>query len=182
MRFVVKENVRAGLTAFANLTQQRVERAMDVAAVVVISNVKSRLKWRYKRGKGLGGRASGRLANSYAHKIKTTGTVTETTIGPGAKHGKYVEGYPTAPRRHFVSFKTAPGLLEWAMRHMGTIYSVRVSKNTGKSYVSRKRIDLNLGGGMMVGGEASTTPHLGPAMQTAGPRAMARLVESLRWS
>ena len=177
----VRENVRTGLTAFANLTQQRVERAMDVAAVVVESDVKSRLKWRYKRGRGLGGRATGHLAK-YAHTIKTIGTTTETTIGPGVDYAKYVEGYPQAPRRHFVSFKTAPGLLEWAMRHMGTIYSVRISKNTGKSYVSRKRIDLDLGGGMMVGGEAGTTPHLGPAMQTAGPKAMARLIDSLRFS
>ena len=152
----VRENVRTGLTAFANLTQQRVERAMDVAAVVVESNVKSRLKWRYRRGKGLGGRASGRLANSYAHTIKTVGTTTETTIGPGVDYAKYVEGYPQAPRRHICA---APGLLEWYWRH------------TGKRATA-----------LWVGGEAGTTPHLGPAMQTAGPKAMARLIDSLRFS
>lgn len=155
MRFVVKENVRAGLVAFQNVSQQRAERAMEVACVVVESAAKGKLKWRYRRGMGLGGRATGRLANSYAHRIKTVGTVIEGTIGPGVHHAKYVEGYPQPPRRHFTS---APGLIEWVWRHL------------------HKRVT-----GMIVGGAQGTTPHLGPAMREVGPRAMARLAEAMRF-
>lgn len=139
---------------------QRVWMALERVGVDMVSETKGRLKWRYEKGKGLGGRATARLANSYNSVLTREGPWTVLTVGSGVKYAPYVEGYPKAPRRHYLSFATAPEFKVWLERH---------------------GVDVPDGAkGWMTGGEGATTPHLGPAANKVLPKAVNQIIAMSR--
>jgi hypothetical protein len=71
-------------------------------------------------------------------------------VGAGVPYAKFVEGWPTPPRRHFVPFAVAPDYRRWLYLH-----GVDVPKNAK---------------GWMAGGPNSSTPFLRPAFQQNAPR------------
>lgn len=161
IQFSVSETVTTGIRRFQAEQQTRAMTALERFAVQLESKTKERLKWRRRKGRGLGGRATGHLANSYTHEINRQGQDIEVTIGTSVQYARFVEGVPVAPRRHFVPFSTAPGLLEWLMRH-------------GVNVPDSAR-------GWVVGGTDSCTPHLGPAFREVAPKALKIMGEQLRF-
>jgi hypothetical protein len=160
IQFWCEETVTAGIQRFQVEQQQRAMIALERFAVQVESRTKGKLKWRRRPGRGLGGRATGHLANSYTHELQRSGQDIEVIIGTGVKYAKYVEGQPRPPKRHFVKFSTAPDLFTWLIRH-----GVEVPHSAK---------------GWMVGGEKSVTAHLGPAFHEVAPKALAIMAEQLR--
>jgi hypothetical protein len=102
------------------------------------------------------GRFTGRLANSYSsYPASSEGGVEITQrnaevilrVGSNVAYARYVEGWPRAPRRHFLPYKGHPGFVRWA----------RSVAKVPWSAIRR--------GGMMVGGQKSIRPALGPALE-----------------
>lgn len=160
----VTETVSKGIQQVRQRQLRKGERALGLVAADVKSDASSRLKWRSRTGRGQGGRATGRQADAICFDVRTRGGVSEARIGSGTKYGRFVEGFPKAPRKHYVPFKTAPGLRDWA-RHHGIIF-------TGKD--GRARAAWR-GKGMIVGGESSTTPFLEPAVKAKAPRMLYKM-------
>jgi len=116
------------------------------------------------------GRFTGRLAHSLGHYPATSAGGVETIrsksavvlqVGTNVKYGKYVEGWPRAPRRHFLPYAGHPDFADWSRRVRGTPLSE----------IRR--------GGLMVGGEKSIRPFLLPALIENIPHMNAELTKAL---
>lgn len=149
----------------ASIDRYRVEqtgRAMmmlERVGVDMVSKTSERLKWRYSKGKGKGGRYTG-LLSEYRFELERNGEEVTLTVGTGVKYAKYVEGWPEPPRRHFLPFSVAPDFKVWLEKH-----GVKVPDSAK---------------GWMTGGEEATTPHLGPAADQVLPKAIPQLIELSR--
>ena len=168
-RVIITDTVRLGIARYTKDQQWAAHSAMEKGCRNIENTAKRHLRWRNAPGAGLGGRATGRLANSLTHNVRSSSTVVEAEVGPGVKYAKWVEGQPV-PNRHFVPFSVAPGLREWLKRH-GVLTQSRKGGPVKPAY---------LGTGYVVGGEKSTTPFLEPAARMEIPRVLDDLARALR--
>ena len=108
-----------------------------------------------KLQRGGKGRFTGRLASSLDHEpankeggVETLRSKSAITlqVGTNVEYGKYAEGWPRAPRRHFLPYAGHPDFVTWSKR----------IRRTPLSEIRR--------GGLMVGGPKSIRPFLLPAL------------------
>jgi hypothetical protein len=157
---IVRETVTAGIRRFTLDQQRKATSAMYKAANDIKTAAQRRLVFRTS-AEGPGGRSDGHLANSIVVSgLRSTPTLISVRVGPGVAYARYVEGYPQAPRRHFLSFKTAPDLMRWLLKH-----NVDVPPNAK---------------GWMVGGPRSVTPFMRPAADEIAPKLIPQLAAALR--
>lgn len=174
---------------------------VDKLEGAMMRNVKAWLdKWgtfmvgraRSKLTRGGGGRDTGRLAASIAHKVTGTADRVQMTVGTNLEYAKFVEGFPKVPRRHFMPFAGHPAFASWAVRRLKLSWSqiakgpahgrrasggrsrgrARTGLPTLTDWKRRKKIK-----GFLVGGKA--WPFLRPALKEMLPR-MVKDVERLR--
>jgi hypothetical protein len=156
----VVDTATQGLKDWDRDTKRLLVHTMGVACNRIKNKAKRRLRWRTRPGKGLGGHAtSPGLRGSITHRVRIKPGVINGEVGAGVDYAKYVEGWNKAgqhqpTKRHFVSFKTAPGLRKWAKRH-----GILTRTQSGKVKPAY------LGGGLIVGGEKATTPFLEPTLK-----------------
>lgn len=181
---IVKSTVGEGIKRYTAEQNKLFRGTMKKGCIMLQSDAKGRLKWRERPGKGLGGRATGALAR-IPYEVKSGKESVEGTVGIGVTYGPYVEGWnsrgehvPTV--RHFLPFvnragQLNEGLYQWAMRHGLLIWQ---SRKTGRM-TKRPGKYGSLSGGLMVGGEQSTTPFLEPAADATLPKILQMFQQAL---
>jgi len=166
-------SAQQGIKRYTAEQQRAAQSVIYKGAHDIQSAARKRLVWR--RGvDGPGGRFTARLAGSIAVNIKDRGLAAD--IGPGVKYARFVEGYPTPPKRHFVPFDVAPGLREWLERH-GVIAKSKVKTSFFQNVMQFLGIFRGRRPGWMVGGPKSSTPFMRPAAEEQLPKIL-KLAES----
>jgi len=156
---------------------ERLNRWLHVWGLKIVGDAQRRLT------RAHGGRDTGRLAGSIAAQNEIRGSRVEMRVGTNTKYARWVEGYPTVPRRHFLPFAGHPDFAGWAHRRLKLSWAqIDSSRSTGRSRVgssightsrtsarrsyrhvdwkSRRKIR-----GFMVGGAKSIHPFLRPALK-----------------
>lgn len=160
MEVIAQETVTAGIARYTREQQRRATTAMMRGANEVKNAAQRRLVFRTSKA-GPGGRSDGTLARSIAARLeKSTPTEISAVVAPGVSYARYVEGYPTPPRRHFLPFAVAPDLMRWLDKH-GIIVPAKAK-------------------GWMVGGPQSSTPYLRPAADEVIPKLLPKMAQALR--
>ena len=180
---VVQDNLTPGLRRYSAALQARMMGTIEKGCQGLQNKATETLKWK-SSPTAPGGRATGRLADSYRNVVAGSPTRIEGTVFTNVDYAGYVEdapGWRYHPlTRHFVPFDKAPGLQAWVQNHVMATYQTRLAAS-GRIYTRKhKTDDASRFKGWMVGGPNSTAPHLAPALKDFAPIVFRQLGEDMR--
>lgn len=180
---VVQDNLTPGLQRYSAALQARMTGTIEKGCQGLQNKATETLKWKGSPT-APGGRATGRLADSYRNVVVGSPTRVEGTVFTNVDYAGYVEdapGWRNHPlTRHFVPFSVAPDLQSWVQSHIMTTYQTRLAAS-GRIYTrTRKTDDASRFKGWMVGGPNSVAPHLLPALKVYAPIVFRLLGEDMR--